>query len=447
MGKATGLIKELSGKVGPLMFQQTKSGKVAVYVAPEVPETPMRTKKQMELRLAWGNLGAVYSQFHKTLKRSHEGLEAGRSDYNAFIKDNTRMTCVYLKKYELANGGCVLAPYKISNGKLPSIYCDTNEGNVLVTDIELGELVIDEETTVSEFSTAVLMLNEDWEEGDQLTFFYGQQSTDPVTQVPRAKIRGMKVKLDVSDETPLWDVVKALGFSSVDGYLGMDRVITDGAAAWVHSREDEQGNLKVSAQWLTVDSSVLQSYMGDAAFEASVQSYGGITNRKVFLRPDAETNTVSGGWFSNGGRQSGGNAGGGSSQSGGGSTGGNTGGGTTGGETGGNTGGNTGGGGQTTTVAAPTFSGETQFTESTQVTMTAESGAEIRYTTDGSTPTATSGTVYSGPVTLTETTTVKAVAVKDGVTSSVTSRTYTKGSNAGGGGDDGGDDEGNGDID
>ena len=339
MGKATGILKELSGKIGPLQFQQTKSGKVAVYVAPEVPETPMRTKKQMELRLAWGNLGAVYSQFHKTLKRSHEGLEAGRSDYNAFIKDNTRMTCVYLKKYELANGGCVLAPYKISNGKLPSIYCDTNEGNVLVTDIELGELVIDEETTVAEFSTAVLMLNEDWEEGDQLTFFYGQQSTDPVTQVPRAKIRGMKVKLDVSDETPLWGVVKALGFSSVDGYLGMDRVITDGAAAWVHSREDEQGNLKVSAQWLTVDSSVLQSYMGDAAFEASVQSYGGITNRKVFLRPDAETNAVSGGWFSNGGSQSGNN---GSTNSGNNGTTGN--GGTGGGNTGGNGGSGNGGG-------------------------------------------------------------------------------------------------------
>lgn len=405
MGKATGILKELSGKIGPLQFQQTKSGKVAVFQAPEVPDTPVRTKKQMELRLAWGNLGAVYSQFHKTLKRSHEGLEAGRSDYNAFIKDNTRMTCVYLKKYELANGGCVLAPYKISNGKLPSIYCDTNEGNVLVTDIELGELVIDEETTVAEFSTAVLMLNEDWEEGDQLTFFYGQQSTDPVTQVPRAKIRGMKVKLDVSDETPLWDVVKALGFSSVDGYLGMDRVITDGAAAWVHSREDEQGNLKVSAQWLTVDSSVLQSYMGDAAFEASVQSYGGITNRKVFLRPDEETNTVSGGWFSNGGSQSGGNAGGGSSQSGSGSE--------------------NQGGSQTVTVAAPSFSGNTQFEESTQVTMSGPAGASIFYTVDGSTPTDQS-LEYEEPITLSATTTVKAIAVKDGISSSVTSRTYSK---------------------
>ena len=87
------------------------------------------------------------------------------------------------------------------------------------------------------------------------------------------------------------------------------------------------------------------------------------------------------------------------------------------------------------TVAAPQFSGETQFTESTQVSMSAESGAEIRYTLDGSTPTSSS-TLYSAPVTLSDTTTVKAIAIKDGVSSSVTSRTYTKtsgGDNGGGG--------------
>ena len=86
----------------------------------------------------------------------------------------------------------------------------------------------------------------------------------------------------------------------------------------------------------------------------------------------------------------------------------------------------------TVTVAAPQFSGETQFTETTQVSMSAESGAEIRYTLDGSTPTSDS-TLYSAPVTLSDTTTVKAIAIKDGVSSSVTSRTYTKSSGNGGG--------------
>ena len=95
------------------------------------------------------------------------------------------------------------------------------------------------------------------------------------------------------------------------------------------------------------------------------------------------------------------------------------------------TGSETGGGSETVTVAAPTFSGESQFTETTQVTMSAESGAEIRYTLDGSTPTASSS-LYSAPVTLSDTTTVKAIAIKDGVSSSVTSRTYTKSAGNGG---------------
>ena len=96
-----------------------------------------------------------------------------------------------------------------------------------------------------------------------------------------------------------------------------------------------------------------------------------------------------------------------------------------------NSGGNS--GTVTPTVNAPNFSGATQFEESTQVTMTGPTGSEIHYTLDGSTPTAESP-VYSEPLTLTETTVVKAIAIKDGVSSAVTSRTYTKGTNAGGGG-------------
>ena len=106
----------------------------------------------------------------------------------------------------------------------------------------------------------------------------------------------------------------------------------------------------------------------------------------------------------------------------------------------GNSGSNSGSGTVTQSVSAPTFSGATQFTESTQVSMSGPAGAEIRYTTNGSTPTAQS-TLYSGPLTLTETTTVKAIAIKDGQSSAVTSRTYSK-VEAGGGGEDepGGDD-------
>jgi hypothetical protein len=56
----------------------------------------------------------------------------------------------------------------------------------------------------------------------------------------------------------------------------------------------------------------------------------------------------------------------------------------------------------------------------------ATSGATIRYTTNGSDPTSSS-TVYSGPLTLSATTTLKARAFKSGMTdSAVASGTYTK---------------------
>jgi hypothetical protein len=82
-------------------------------------------------------------------------------------------------------------------------------------------------------------------------------------------------------------------------------------------------------------------------------------------------------------------------------------------------------------VAAPTFSpvGGTYSSSQTVTISTTTSGASIRYTTDGSTPTSTTGTLYSGPITVSSTKTVKAIAYKSGMAdSAVTSATYTIGS-------------------
>ncbi len=81
--------------------------------------------------------------------------------------------------------------------------------------------------------------------------------------------------------------------------------------------------------------------------------------------------------------------------------------------------------GPTPTVSAPVLSGTSPFTESTSVTMSAEGGAQIRYTTDGSDPTSNS-TLYSSPITLTATTTVKAIAIKEGVSSTVATQQFVK---------------------
>ena len=92
---------------------------------------------------------------------------------------------------------------------------------------------------------------------------------------------------------------------------------------------------------------------------------------------------------------------------------------------------------QQSTLAKPTIYGANPFTESTEVTMSGPEDAEIYYTTDGSTPTAQS-TLYEGGFTLSDTTTVKAIAIKNGESSAVSTRLFSKGT--------GGEPGGNGDM-
>lgn len=78
-------------------------------------------------------------------------------------------------------------------------------------------------------------------------------------------------------------------------------------------------------------------------------------------------------------------------------------------------------------VATPVLSGTTPFVSNTSVTIEcATAGATIYYTTDGSTPT-TASSAYSSAITVSSTSTVKAIAVKTGyVDSEVGSKTFTK---------------------
>ena len=68
------------------------------------------------------------------------------------------------------------------------------------------------------------------------------------------------------------------------------------------------------------------------------------------------------------------------------------------------------------------------------MTMAGPDGAEIHYTTDGNDPTSESA-LYSEAITLSDSATVKAIAIKDGQSSSVTSKVFTKGTDSGNEGD------------
>lgn len=300
MAKIFGVNTKISGKVGQLLYRQTRTGTV-VSELPVKPVIPRRSARQMDRRAQWANLGAIYKQFDAMLRKGYENLPPQMSVYNAFIQANIDVVKVYITKTIRLNGGAILAPYQITRGSLPSIGMAKNASNILVSSVALGTLAIDANTTVGQFSQAVIDNNDSFLEGDQLTFFHGRQTIDSVTRTPRATIKGYKVVLDTAADAKLWDVVDKIGFSvadcqgcehlvnndnTVSNCLATSVAITNGAAAWVHSREEGDGTLRVSTQLFFVENAALASYQGRTAFTASVNSYGGINSAAVYLKPE-----------------------------------------------------------------------------------------------------------------------------------------------------------------
>ena len=86
----------------------------------------------------------------------------------------------------------------------------------------------------------------------------------------------------------------------------------------------------------------------------------------------------------------------------------------------------------TNSVAAPVISGVNPFEETSQVSISGPEGATIYYSENGDDPD-TNDTLYTQPFTIDETTTIKAIAIKDGVSSQVTTKVFTKGTGGSGG--------------
>jgi hypothetical protein len=318
------LLEELSGKLGKgVVFRQTANGTV---MAKAGRKSNKRSQGQAEVRCRIANASANYRLYAGKLKQAFEGKGSGVSDFNQYVGVNFSNP-VYITKGMRVAGCCVLADYTFTVGSLQPIGMALNGSGVLVSDLALGDLVIDENTTVSDLSLALIAENEAWEEGDQLTFFSGSQFVD-AQGMPRATMTARKVILSVDDETELWDSVGAEGFTTVSGKLGMSVALENAGAAWVHSRDKVSGDTLVSTQKLVVVSEILDDYRTYAAMKASADSYGGINSNRVYLNPKSEESqsmyTANGGGSgsgsgseqSQGGSQSG-NSGGGDGQSGG----------------------------------------------------------------------------------------------------------------------------------
>lgn len=240
-----------------------------------------RTYRVMYNRCQLGNLAANHQLFAHRLARPFENKPPRQTDYNLFVQANYGQGPVFLTHDQVVSGACVLAPYQFTRGSLPAISCRIQDSGFMVSDLSLGGLEIGAETTVAEFSQALIRNNEDWREGDELTFFHAVQIIDAYSQVPRARMHSCHLVLDTTDSELLYNIVAPAGFASINenedennNWLGMSQALVSGGAAWVHSRKRADGSIRVSTQRLYVVSELLEGFQNENALENAAESYG-----------------------------------------------------------------------------------------------------------------------------------------------------------------------------
>ena len=290
MAILNGILKKLNGSAGSLTFKQV-NGQTVVSEKPSTVRNS-RTPSQQRQRTKWGNVVQMYKGICPLINYGFESKPVGCSDYNMFMKTNMKLTDIYLTREEVAGGGCIAAPYQLTQGSLPAIVVTGSADNAR-TDIKLGSLKIDASTTVKDFSAAVVTNNPDYDYGDQISFFDVLQRVNAVTQIPYCQFIATNVVLDKTSEVKLLDLVSKYGFATVDGYLGHIEGEGNGVYAWVHSRKDSGKTLVSTQMFVDNNAEMIAEYSGDQAYKRSVKTYGGESSS--FLTPGTATTTANNG--------------------------------------------------------------------------------------------------------------------------------------------------------
>lgn len=276
-------IGKSKGSMGGLTYRYV-SGETIGSAKVAFPKVP-RTMRQMTRRIGWGNMVNFWQALENIWHPSFERAAGRVSDFNLFIGINQNRP-PYLTKEESRKGGCVVAPYTLTEGTLNSIGMSLNESGIITSDLTVGSFSIDAETTLADFSAAIVENNEGWNYGDQLSAVIFIQTVDVVTNIPKVVARAYEITLAEDSERLLIDILgeNIECFYVNNNKLGFASAI-NGGGVYVHSRLAPDGTTQVSTQAVEVTNTLLSTYSTETKAIAAIQSYGGKTTTP-FLTPD-----------------------------------------------------------------------------------------------------------------------------------------------------------------
>ena len=273
------------GQIKTAMFGKLRLKNDGTIATAEVASRNVQTPLQMAHRLTWSNIIANYRVLKEGLREGWENIPQGQTLFNQFISVNAKSQPYALTKEDFKAGACIVVPYQITRGSLEPIKVDVSAGIPMAkTNIAVGDLTIDDQTTIGQFADAIVTNNADWEYGDKLTYFSLVQYVKG--GVPRVAMSYAAITLVEDSEVILKDEVSLTGIKNVGGVLGHDKTAAVGGFCWVHSRHDADGNLMLSSQKVIANNDdMIARYTTVDARLAAALSYGANFHNLVVLEP------------------------------------------------------------------------------------------------------------------------------------------------------------------
>ena len=260
-----GTIQKLGGAVAYNLKGQQILRKEAAKVA-----NP-RTTAQMDQRVKLANLVNFYRANKAWMaKGAFESKKQTWSDYNAFVSANLEGNNIYLSKSQASEGQCVLAPYIVTKGTLPSIsQGKTGSGNS--SKYNLYYSASEAPTTWGALSTALIATYPGIQNGDQFSLIeFSQSSNDGKYYIV---VSPFEKNLDTTSEELLSAVLPDYSFD-VDT-MGLD-VGTEAMGVVACFSRSVGGSIKVSTQSvIAFNDAAIALFSGDSALATAIASYGG----------------------------------------------------------------------------------------------------------------------------------------------------------------------------
>ena len=228
------------------------------------------------------NVNNSWSAFGGALKGHFETRKAGQTDYNAFQSANLTNARVFLTEEDVKKYTTVLDNFFVSKGLLEPVIEVEERGEMMVSNIRVGDLELNADTTVSTLSARVVELNKGFfRPGDEIYFIRATQiGGNDSPRTPSFVVGTNLVPLSVTTSNKMRQMVSCAfegsealdGFVNVEGYLGCKKE-ENSLVAWMHRRHINDKHLTVSTQKLIGTNTLLTQYATAEARLKAIESY------------------------------------------------------------------------------------------------------------------------------------------------------------------------------